>query len=130
MIRLRGQTWISTKFKVTVKERPTLQNMEISVLFTCVTRPIGPNDTDEFVVRAILPDLYGKLSPMGSDAIGQTVDGLASTRDVHTFDTDPLECTLTFMSGPKPKQVALGEVCIDADKSVTAGPCRITALRR
>jgi hypothetical protein len=85
---------------------------------------------EEFDVRAIVPDLYGKLSPMGADAIGQTVDGLASTRDVHTFDTDPRECTLTIMSGAKPKQVLLGEVCIEADMSIKARPCTIAALRR
>jgi hypothetical protein len=50
--------------------------------------------------------------------------------DVHTFDTDPCECTLTFTSGPKPKQVALGERYIEADNRIKAGPCGITALRR
>src|SRR5262249_17067751 len=109
------------------KDTPTLANMEIAVRFTCAT---GPNETEEFVVRAIVPDLYGRLSSMGSDAIGQTVDGLASSRDVHTFDTDPLECTLAFTTGPKPKQVALGDVCIDADKSIKAGPCPIAAQHR
>jgi hypothetical protein len=130
IIRVSGQKWLYARFRVTVKARPTLANMEISVRFTCVTAPTGPGDTEEFDVRAIIPDLYGKLSPLGADAIGQTVDGLASTRDVHTFDADPRECTLTFTSGPKPRQVALGEVCIAADNSIKAGPCPITALRR
>jgi len=120
--KLRDVRWLSTHFRVTSKAEPSAtKNENLVVKFDCV---MGVNENATFDVEALMPEGFG--------AVGQTVNGAASTQTAHPFAADPLDCTLTFLAGPllEVPHVNLGEFCIAASGKIAPGPCAITALRR